>query len=197
MCPFHVNNNQENVTHILITTGPESCGKTTLATQLSEALRAPFVGEVSRDYLTECYRRHPDYQYVQKDLLAIARLQHAREQEALLRKPEYLVCDTDLLVIVIWSEVVFGNCDAEITALLEDALATTQRTYLLCDYHIPWQHDPLRENPFDRDVLYARYLASLKSMKVNFITACGNERERMSLVQRGIAEPANLHERNR
>lgn len=179
-----------DVTHILITTGPESCGKTTLATQLSEALHAPLVHEVARDYLTELNLKQPGYQYGPPDLLAIARLQHAREQEALAHKPEYLVCDTDLLVIVIWSEVVFGYCDAEIIALLEEVLATTQRTYLLCDHHIPWQYDPLRVNPFDRDMLHARYLARLGSMKADFVTACGNEEERVLLVQHHIAEPA-------
>jgi nicotinamide riboside kinase len=180
----------ETVTHILITTGPESCGKTTLATQLSEALHAPLVGEVARDYLNACYRQQPDYQYQQHDLLAIARLQHAQEQQSLAAEPAFLVCDTDLLVIVIWSEVLFGNCDREIIALLEHALATTRRSYLLCDHHMPWQHDPLRVNPFDRDVLFARYLARLCSMNANFITACGNERERLWLAQRHSAEPA-------
>lgn len=180
------------MTHVLITTGPESCGKTTLATQLSQALRAPLVHEIARDYLTDANRRHPDYQYGPQDLLAIARLQHAREQEALRHNPEYLVCDTDLLVIVVWSEVVFGSVGAEILELLETALAATRRTYLLCDYHIPWRHDPLRVNPFDRDMLYARYLARLGSMNANFIVACGNELERVTLVQRYLAEAAVL-----
>src|SRR5688572_26222060 len=92
---------QEKVTHILVTTGPESCGKTTLATQPGEALSAPVVSEVARDYLTESRRQHPGYQYGPHDLLEIAQLQNLREQEALLHNPEYLVCDTDLLVIVI------------------------------------------------------------------------------------------------
>jgi nicotinamide riboside kinase len=175
------------VTHILITTGPESCGKTTLATQLGEALHAPVVGEVARDYLNNCYRKQPDYQYAQHDLLVIARLQHAREQQALAAKPEFLVCDTDLLVIVVWSEVVFGSCDPEIVELLAQALATTRRTYLLCDYHIPWQPDPHRVNPLDRDVLFARYFAKLESLGADFITACGAELERVSLARRYIA----------
>jgi nicotinamide riboside kinase len=179
------------VTHILITTGPESCGKTTLAIQLGEALHAPLVGEVAREYLNDCYRKQPNYQYQQHDLLTIARLQHAREQQALSAKPAYLVCDTDLLVIVIWSEVLFGSCDPEIVELLEQALATTRRTYLLCDYHIPWQPGPHRVNPFDRDMLFARYLEKLESMGANFITACGDEQQRVLLAQRGIAGVAD------
>lgn len=174
------------MTHILITTGPESCGKTTLASQLGEALHAPLVNEVARDYLNECYRRQPGYQYTQHDLLVIARLQHAREQQALSASPQYLVCDTDLLVIVIWSEVVFGSCAPEISELLQQALETTRRTYLLCDHHIPWCPDPLRVNPFDRDKLFARYLAKLENMGANFVTACGNESERLLLVRTDI-----------
>ncbi|MES2624421.1 MAG: ATP-binding protein [Pseudomonadota bacterium] len=178
------------MTHILITTGPESCGKTTLAIQLGKKLHAPVVTEASRDWLNERYRLEPGYQYQQNDLLTIARLQHAREQEALAHNSRYLVCDTDLLVIVIWSEVVFGNCDSEIIDLLHHTLATTRRTYLLCDHHIPWQYDPLRVNPFDRDVLFALYLAKLESLGAEFITACGNKSERVMQVLRDIAAPA-------
>jgi nicotinamide riboside kinase len=180
------------VTHIIITTGPESCGKTTLADQLSETLYAPLVSEVARDYLNDCYRHNPAYQYQQHDLLAIARLQHTRELQALAAKPAYLVCDTDLLVIVIWSEVVFGGCPDEISAMLENTIATTERTYLLCDHHIPWQYDPLRENPFDRDILFARYLAKLGSLGANFIITYGNEGERLLLARQHIAGPAGL-----
>jgi nicotinamide riboside kinase len=122
------------MTQLFITTGPEASGKTTLASHLSAALKAPLVAEAARDYLTALYAEHPGYRYVESDLLNIARVQVQLEQQALKAQPAQLVCDTDLLVIVIWSEVVFGSCAPELLRLFDDSLAATQRHYLLCDY---------------------------------------------------------------
>ncbi len=172
------------MTQLLVTTGPESSGKTTLAEQLGGALRAPLVTEASRDYLTDVYRRKPDYQYQPDDLLQIARLQHERELQALQPKPAHLVCDTDLLVILIWSEVKYGKVDPALTKLFEQSLASTQRTYLLCDPRIPWQPDPLRENPHDRNALFDRYMVKLKVLGAEFTIVTGSESERLVQAQR-------------
>lgn len=174
------------LTHILVTTGPESSGKTTLATQLSGLLQAPLVTEASREYLTDLYQRKPGTRYTQQDLLEIARMQHAREQQALQANPQWLVCDTDLLVILIWSEVRFGNCDPALLQLFEEALATNQRTYLLCDPGIPWQPDPLRENPQDRDWLFGLYKARLADFGLASLTLAGAEAERLQRVSQHL-----------
>ncbi len=168
------------MTRLFVTTGPESSGKTTLAEQLSATLIAPLVTEASRYYLTDLYRRKPGYQYQQDDLLHIARLQHERELHALRQQPEYLVCDTDLLVIIIWSEVKYGVVAPELLGLFGQALATTERTYLLCDHHLPWQPDPLRENPSDRDLLFTRYLEKLQKGGMHYQHLSGCESERLA-----------------
>ncbi len=168
------------MTRLFITTGPESSGKTTLARQLSGALNAPLVTEASRDYLTALYAKHPDYRYDESDLLHIARLQLTRESQSQPGDTPLLVCDTDLLVIVIWSEVVFGRCSPALMKLFEDSLNTTQRHYLLCDWHgIRWEPDPLRENPHDRHLLYARYRERLETLGLPFRTVGGDEQARL------------------
>lgn len=60
-------------TKIIVITGPESSGKTTLANQLSAYWKVPLVKEVARDYLKEIYS------YQQHDLLEIAKQQHKQE----------------------------------------------------------------------------------------------------------------------
>ena len=82
-------------TEIIVMTGPESSGKTTLATQLSDCWNVPLVPEIARDYLRE------KDSYQQHDLLEVAKQQHQQEQALLSHSPEKIVCDTDLLVIMI------------------------------------------------------------------------------------------------
>ena len=171
------------MTRLFVTTGPESSGKTTLARQLSCAFQAPLVTEASRDYLTALYAKHPGYRYDASDLLHIARLQTTRERQAQRGATPLLVCDTDLLVIVIWSEVVFGSCAPALMKLFEDSLAQAQRHYLLCDWRgIPWEPDPLRENPHDRDMLFARYQAKLEQLQLNYDVVSGIEAQRLQQV---------------
>ncbi|HEY0960771.1 MAG TPA: ATP-binding protein [Pseudomonadales bacterium] len=168
------------MTRLLVTTGAESSGKTTLARQLSAALHAPLVLEASRDYLTALYAQHPGYRYDESDLLHIARLQRTREQQAQRGDVPLIVCDTDPLVIVVWSEVVFGRCAPALLALFQDALKQTPRRYLLCDWSgIPWEADPLRENPHDRDALFARYRAKLDLLGLDYRIVSGNEVQRL------------------
>ena len=138
----------------LCLTGPESTGKTTLARALAERLGATLVEEVARSYLES--RPH----YSSDDLLAIATLQVAAEKRARSTTDGLLVCDTDLTVIQIWWEEKFGLVPDTLRVALE---AHSERVYLLLEPDLPWVPDPLRENPADRQRLFARYQALLDS----------------------------------
>ena len=56
------------IKEIVVVTGPESCGKTTLARQLADRWEAPLVSEAARDYLQN------KGSYQKSDLLKIAKL---------------------------------------------------------------------------------------------------------------------------
>ena len=86
-------------TAIIVMTGPESSGKTTLATHLAGYYKAPLISEVARDYLAG------KNSYEKSDLLEIAKLQYQEERRVVARRPKKIICDTDLLVVMIWSEV--------------------------------------------------------------------------------------------
>ena len=88
--------------------------------------------------------------------------------------------DTDLLVLVVWSEVVFGRCSPALMKLFEDSVNAMQRHYLLCDWQgITWEPDPLRENPHDRHLLYARYRERLETLGLPFRTLGGDAQARL------------------
>jgi nicotinamide riboside kinase len=168
-------------TEILVITGPESSGKTTLATQLANYWKTPLVTEASRDYLNgkDSYQQH--------DLLKIAKQQHKQEQMVLSYLPEKIICDTDLLVIMIWSEVRYGHCDPWIYSTFENSIKKNNfsRHYYLCDSNIPWQADPLRENPHNRDELFDLYLQKLKEYELDYRIVKGEPRQRLQLVLDG------------
>lgn len=165
-------------TNIIVLTGPESCGKSTLAQLLADHLNAALVPEVAREFL------HGKSSYIEEDLLEIARQQQALELQALTGSPDIVVCDTDLLVIQIWSEVKYGRCNPWITESLDSSqrYSSASKLYCLCDYHVPWQPDPLRENPDNRDELFALYLEKLTQSNLRHCVVKGNPQERLQQV---------------
>ena len=90
---------------------------------------------------------------------------------------DLIFCDTDMITIRIWSEEVFGRSAPELIALSE------QRHYdhwLLCRPDIPWEPDPLRENPHDRDRLFAVYEVMLKKLGKPYTLVQGEQEQRMA-----------------
>ncbi|MDH3709065.1 MAG: ATP-binding protein [Cyclobacteriaceae bacterium] len=133
--------------------GPESTGKSTLARQLAEHYKAPWVPESAREYLDQLTRP-----YEESDLLKIAQEQWAREQQAAKNQPPWLFCDTDLRVIKIWSEYKYGHTHSWI---LEQINRSSCDLYLLTDIDLPWEPDPQREHPHQREELLGLYLKEL------------------------------------
>lgn len=136
--------------------GPESSGKTTLCEALAAHFQASRVPEFARAYLGPRNGR-----YERADLLPIAVGQCAAEDTAMRGEASVVFCDTEMITIRIWSEEKFGACDARIIRL------SVERHYdhwLLCRPDIPWEPDPLRENPLDRDRLFGVYEARLNKL---------------------------------
>ncbi|RMG69257.1 MAG: ATPase, partial [Bacteroidetes bacterium] len=107
--------------------------------------------EYARAYLSTLGRP-----YREEDLLAIARGQLAAEARVIDPDKPYLFCDTNLLVIRIWSEVKYGRCDPEIRDMERlDRYALHLLTYP----DLPWEPDPLRESPHRLRELFDHYEA--------------------------------------
>jgi len=101
-----------------------------------------------------------------EDLLKIAQKQWENEYTNL--KQKFLICDTDLITIKIWSEYKFKRCDKWIVEKIEEQ-KKEKRLYLLCKPDITWEFDPLRESKFERDILFELYKKELLSLKHSFI----------------------------
>ena len=150
-------------------TGPESSGKTTLAGELSVVLNAKLVGEFARDFLEE---RNGIYR--ESDLLTMARGQYDSILEV---NEDLIVVDTDFIVYSVWANYKYSKLDPEIRTLIQDCLFDL---HILCKPDIPWQPDPLRENPKNRDDLFELYIEALNEYGKNFIVVEGNREERLN-----------------
>jgi nicotinamide riboside kinase len=137
---------------LVCVTGPECCGKTTLAHALATELGAPLVAEAARAILDAPGR--PGTTYSRDDVLAIARAQLASETAALASGAPVVVADTDLSVIRVWWEERYGALDPWLAKALDEL---APRRYLLTLPDLPWVPDRLRESPNDRVRLLDRY----------------------------------------
>ncbi len=148
----------------VVLTGPESSGKTTLAAEISERLGWPYCDEVARKYLEK--RNGP---YFEADLIEIAQLQ-SQQIKIFSQRYSHFFSDTDLLTIIIWYQEKYGVDSLDLNIWWNDQLPNG---YILCAPDIPWEHDPLRENPYDRDRLFTIYENMIIDSGVPYIIASG------------------------
>jgi NadR type nicotinamide-nucleotide adenylyltransferase len=150
--------------------GPECTGKSDLSSFLAQHFKTAWVPEYARGYLDNLTHR-----YAQSDLLRIAHGQLRIEDEFLRDANRVLICDTNLYVIKVWSNVRFGNVDKEI---LSHIATRKYDLYLLTYVDIPWENDPLREHPDKREQLYEIYLNEMKGQSVPFVEIKGERDQR-------------------
>ena len=156
----------------ILITGPESSGKTTIAQDLTKQLQATMVPEFSRIYLEKLNRP-----YREEDLLEIAKGQNDWLQKAIALEPQFLIADTALIVMKVWGEVVFENVHPWILQQLEKQHFDH---IFLCHPSIPWEPDPLRENPDNRLELFDKYENSLKNLNWNYHILKGPHQPRLT-----------------
>lgn len=157
----------------LVVIGPECTGKSTLSAALAATLHTIWVPEFAREYLDA--RPTP---YNESDLLEIARGQLASEDALAAQANDFLVCDTDLYVVKVWSEARYGRCERRI---LEAIAARHYHLYLLTDIDIPWQFDPQREHPCERDrrYFYHQYRDIVQHSGVPWANIRGDQTQRL------------------
>ncbi|WP_296261441.1 MULTISPECIES: AAA family ATPase [unclassified Pseudomonas] len=89
---------------VLVLAGPESSGKSWLASRIQRHFGGELVGEYVRHFIDTVQR---DTCYA--DIPSIARGQLAWEDAARAGTPELLILDTHLLSNILWSRTLFGD----------------------------------------------------------------------------------------
>lgn len=140
---------------IIVITGAESTGKSTLAEALAEHYKVPFVPEFARDYIVNLNRP-----YTYHDVEIIARKQVEQINELLETDHRFVFMDTWLIITKIWFEVVFKTIPGW---LGEEIKKTNIDLYLVCDTDMPWVADDVRENGGEkREMLQKRYIEEIE-----------------------------------
>jgi NadR type nicotinamide-nucleotide adenylyltransferase len=162
----------------IVITGPECSGKTTLAASLAAHFRTVWVHEGARSFL-DTVPGGPAY--TESTLLEIAKFQLQLEDmmtAAVRANEQQLVfCDTDLITIRIWGEEKYGRSHPWIVERTEER---PYALWLLCAPDMPWEFDPLRENPHDRDRLFAVYERTLRALDKPYIVVEGPAEQRLA-----------------
>ena len=164
--------------------GPESTGKSTLCELLAQHYNTQWCPEFAREYLLT---HGTDYTY--DDLLYIAKGQLAMEDEytqSIVHRPQatvkaasqLLFIDTDMYVMKVWCEFVFGKCHRWI---LDQIIERKYDLYLLCNTDLPWVKDELREYPDlkTRDELYHIYKDIMLNQSSPWVDISGDYDERL------------------
>ena len=152
-------------------TGPESTGKTALAKQLADHYSTDWVPEYSRKYL-----ERTKGSYSEKDLVHILEGQINAENKLDPKANDFLFCDTDPLVIWVWSKVRFGKVDQRI----EDALHEHKYDfYLLTKPDLLWEKDDLRESEGKLNELFDIYLKKLTELGHPYAVIKGRGSDRL------------------
>jgi NadR type nicotinamide-nucleotide adenylyltransferase len=172
----------------IVIIGPESAGKSTLCEKLAKHYKTLWCPEYAREYLLIHGKKY-DYD----DLLTIAKGQIALEEEyvekvnsqwSMVNKKDPanspftihhspLFIDTDMYVMKVWCEFVFGKCHRYI---LEQIKERKYDLYLLCNTDLPWVQDELREYPdlHTRRQLYLIYKDMMNNQTVPWVEISGN-----------------------
>jgi len=182
----------------IVAIGPESTGKSTLCKQLAEHFHTIWCPEYAREYLQQ-----NGVKYNYDDLLKITQgqlmiedyftelavnderltgdegAQLTAHNSQLTTHHSLLFLDTNMYVMKVWYEYVFGKCEQ---LVLDEVSKRNYDLYLLCNIDLPWTPEEMREYPDKqpRIELYNMYKDLLLNQTTPWVEISGSYEERLA-----------------
>ena len=185
----------------IVAIGPESTGKSTLCKQLAAHFKTTWCPEYAREYLNQ-----NGVKYGYGDLIKIVQGQLVMEDycgkevncesssvnrqpsivndeffigsQSAVHSSQLLFIDTNMYVIKVWYEYVFGKCEQ---LVLDEISKRKYDLYLLCNIDLPWTADEMREYPDEkpRIELYNIYKDLLMNQTTPWVEISGDYEARL------------------
>lgn len=189
---------EQNKVKKIVIIGPESTGKSTLCEQLAQHYQTQWVSEFAREYLLTNGTNYTfeDLEIIAKGQLALedgytkkvnSEWELASGNETYVNSSSLLTTnhspllfiDTDMYVMKVWCEYVFGKCH---NFILDEIVKRKYDLYLLCNIDLPWVADELREYPDEkpRQELYKIYKDILINQNVPWGEVSGSYEQRLA-----------------
>lgn len=151
--------------------GPESTGKSTISPKLAAYYQTIWVPEYARTY---CEKLTSPCTW--EDEINMFKGQLALEQSLISEaKNNIIFCDTTFITIKIWSDKMFGKCPPEV---IEALPKHHYDFYLLMNIDLPWEDDPLRDFPNEREYFMNVWHQELQSLNANYVVISGSHEDR-------------------
>ncbi len=148
--------------------GPESTGKSTITQQLAKHYHTLWVAEYARYYCAAL--KGP---CTMQDEINMFHGQVALEESVLaMAEKDFIFCDTTFVTVKIWSDAMLGETPA---VVLETLPKRSYDLYLLMDIDLPWQEDPLRDFPHQREHFMEVWYRELQALNAEYVVISGIE----------------------
>ena len=157
---------------IIVITGAESTGKSTLTESLAKHFNVPYIPEFARKYIENLHEK-----YTYSDVEKIAQKQVEQLGRLTNTNHPFIFVDTWLIITKIWFEVVFNKTPNWFESEMQHNKIDM---FLVCDTDLPWVPDPVRENGGEqRIILNNKYIETIKKYNFKYKVVSGKGEERI------------------
>lgn len=147
--------------------GPESTGKSSMAKFLAKYFNTLYVPEYARYYC-----KNLNNKYTLQDELNMFYGQIALEDAIMDYTEQNLIfCDTTILTVKIWSDHLFNQTPQ---VVIQEIAQRNYDLYLLMDIDLPWEEDPLRDFPNEREHFMQVWQKELDNLKSIYVKISGH-----------------------
>ncbi len=156
--------------------GPESTGKSSMASRMAEIYHTEFVPEVAREMVST-------NDFTLDDIIRVGNAQTTRVLEKSMEANKILFCDSDLITTQIYSLHYLKEIPP---VLFELEKQIRYDLYFLFDIDTPWVEDGLRDLGNRREEMFMVFRNELERRGIAYVLVKGNWNERERIVKNEI-----------